>query len=102
LNAAQKKLLRQLVEEYVRRCRPEVADADLARADAAGFEKVHFAWAGPDTPGQGHYYRIQGPTFLLEFDNTQNNANHVHAVWRDFTGDFGEDLLARHYRDTPH
>ncbi len=102
LAAAQKATLHRLIEEYVRRARPEVADADLKRIEESGFEKVHFAWAGPDMPGQGHYYRIQGPTFLLEFDNTQNNANHIHTVWRDFNGDFGEDLLARHYRETPH
>lgn len=102
LNGPQKKLLRQIIEEYVRRARPEIADADLAEIDAAGFDKLTFAWAGPDQPGQGHYYRVQGPTFLLEYDNTQNNANHVHAVWREFKGDFGEDLLARHYRETPH
>lgn len=102
LNGPQKKLLRQLIEEYVRRARTEIADADLAEIDAAGFDKVAFAWAGPDEPGQGHYYRVQGPTFLLEYDNTQNNANHIHAVWRELAGDFGEDLLARHYRETAH
>jgi hypothetical protein len=99
---SQKKLLRRLLEEYARRARAELADADLARIDKEGFDKVHFAWAGSEQPGQGHYYRVQGPTFLLEYDNTQNNANHIHAVWRDFTGDFGEDILARHYRETPH
>lgn len=102
LNGPQKKLLRQVIEEFVRRARPEIADADLAEMDAAGFDKIAFAWAGSDQPGQGHYYRIQGPTFLLEYDNTQNNANHVHAVWREFKGDFGEDLLARHYQETKH
>ncbi|MBM3871811.1 MAG: DUF3500 domain-containing protein, partial [Verrucomicrobia bacterium] len=63
----------------------------------ADWNKVAFAWAGGLNRGDGHYYRVQGPTFLLEYDNTQNNANHVHAVWRDFTNDFGEDLLKRHY-----
>jgi hypothetical protein len=53
-------------------------------------------------PGDGHYYRIQGSTFLIEYDNTQNNANHVHCVWRDFKGDWGMDLLAMHYQSTPH
>jgi hypothetical protein len=86
----------------VRRARAEIADADLAQIDAAGFDKVTFAWAGTDQPGQGHYYRLQGPTFLLEYDNTQNNANHVHAVWRETAGDFGEDLLAEHYKNSPH
>ena len=52
--------------------------------------------------GQGHYYRIQGPSFLIEYDNTQNNANHIHSVWRDFKGDWGLDLLAAHYREYRH
>lgn len=102
MNDEQKALLNRVIEEYVRRARPELADADLARIKAAGADKLHFAWAGTDEPGQGHYYRVQGPTFLLEYDNTQNNANHVHSVWRSFEGDFGEDILARHYRETPH
>lgn len=102
LNSTQKKLLRQVIEEYVRCARAEVADADLKQIDDAGFEQVTFGWAGSDQPGQGHYYRIQGPTFLLEYDNTQNNANHVHAAWREFQGDFGLDVIAEHYRSTPH
>ena len=68
----------------------------------AGFEKIGFVWAGGLEPGQGHYYRVQGPTFLLEYDNTQNHAYHVHAVWREFTNDFGEDLLKEHYEHSPH
>jgi enamine deaminase RidA (YjgF/YER057c/UK114 family) len=96
LSAEQATLLQRLVEEYVRRARNEVAEADLAKIAKAGWDKVHFAWAGGLERGQGHYYRVQGPTFLLEYDNTQNDANHIHAVWRDFEGDFGEDLLRRH------
>ena len=68
----------------------------------AGIEKVRFAWAGGLERGQPHYYRIQGPTFLVEYDNTQNNANHVHSVWRDLQNDFGEDVLKNHYDQTPH
>lgn len=102
MNAPQRDLLRRLLEEYVRRARPEIADADLAQIDAAGFDRVTFAWAGGEQRGQGHYYRVQGPTFLLEYDNTQNDANHVHAVWRELAGDFGEDLLAEHYKNSPH
>ena len=64
----------------------------------AGIRKLHFAWAGGLEPGVGHYYRVQGPTFILEYDNTQNNANHIHCVWRDFTNDFGEDLLKQHHQ----
>ncbi len=102
LHPPQQQLLRRLVEEYVHRSRPEVAAADLARIETAGWPAVHFAWAGSQEPGEGHYYRVQGPTFLLEFDNTQNRANHIHTVWRDFKGDFGRDLLREHYQDAPH
>jgi Protein of unknown function (DUF3500) len=52
--------------------------------------------------GEGHYYRVQGSTFLIEYDNTQNNANHIHCVWRNFKGDWGEDLLEEHYQNSPH
>jgi hypothetical protein len=63
---------------------------------------VSFAWAGGLEPGDGHYYRVQGPKFLLEYDNTQNDANHIHAVWRDLEDDFGEDLLRKHYDESKH
>ena len=62
-----------------------------------GIEGLHFAWAGGLERRQGHYYRIQGPRFLVEYDNTQNDANHIHAVWRDLQNDFGADMLRRHY-----
>ena len=98
----QQELLRQIIEEYVRRYRPELADDDLKKIESGGWEKISFAWAGGVEPGQGHYYRVQGPTFLMEFDNTQNNANHIHTVWRDLQNDFGDDLLRKHYDTTPH
>jgi hypothetical protein len=97
MTAAQQKLLMTLVENYADRLRPELANQDLAKIEAAGFKEIHFAWAGGTEPGQGHYYRLHGPTFLVEFDNTQNNANHIHTVWRDAANDFGEDLLKAHY-----
>jgi len=80
-----------------------LADARMARIRAAGLDTVRFAWMGATTaaPGAAHYYRIQGPTFLIEYDNTQNNANHQHIVWRDFNGDFGTDLLGEHYAADP-
>ncbi|KAJ3056061.1 hypothetical protein HK102_011248, partial [Quaeritorhiza haematococci] len=74
-----------------------LAGSDLGKILKAGVDKVGFAWAGGLERGEPHYYRIQGPTFLIEYDNTQNNANHVHSVWRDFTNDFGDDLLKKHY-----
>jgi hypothetical protein len=63
---------------------------------ADGLGDVSFAWAGPEEPGQGHYYAVRGPRFLIEYDNTQNGANHIHAVWRDLDNDWGEDVLAAH------
>lgn len=102
MTAAQNELLLRLVREYVHRYRKELADQDLAKIQKAGWDKVLFAWAGSVKRGEGHYYRVQGPTFVLEYDNTQNNANHIHSVWRDFENDFGEDLLRRHYQQDPH
>ena len=88
-----------LVKEYVYRNRGEVADKDMKRIQETGPQRITFAWAGSTEPGQGHYYRIQGPTFLMEYDNTQNNANHIHAVWRDLENDFGGDPLRSHYEE---
>ncbi|WP_435017386.1 DUF3500 domain-containing protein [Tundrisphaera sp. TA3] len=97
LTAEQKETLNALIVLYAERLRPELAADDLAKIMKAGVDKVGFAWAGELEEGKPHYYRVQGPTFLLEYDNTQGNANHVHSVWRDFDGDFGEDLLKAHY-----
>ncbi|APW59103.1 DUF3500 domain-containing protein [Paludisphaera borealis] len=97
LNAEQKELLNSIVVLYAERLRPEMAADDLGKILKAGVDKVGFAWAGGLERGEPHYYRIQGPTFLIEYDNTQNNANHVHSVWRDFEDDFGDDLLKKHY-----
>ena len=91
-------MLRKLVEHYAHRLRPDLADQELAAIAAAGWDKVHFAWAGPFDAGQGHYYRMHGPTFLVEYDNTQNRANHVHTAWRDLRNDFGRDLIREHYQ----
>ena len=102
LARTQQGLLEALIKEFIGRNRAEVADADWAKIEKSGWNKISFAWAGGLEPGQGHYYRVQGPTFLLEFDNTQNDANHVHAVWRDFKNDFGRDLLGEHYQEFPH
>jgi len=102
LTTEQRALLMKVIQEYVERVRPDLAAADLKKIEQAGPEKILFAWAGGIEKGEGHYYRVQGPTFLLEYDNTQNDNNHIHAVWRDFDGDFGEDLLRKHYSETPH
>jgi len=102
MNPDQRQTLEELVREFAHRFRVELADDDLKKIEAAGWDKVCFAWAGGLEPGQGHYFRVQGPTFLIEFDNTQGNANHIHSVWRDFANDFGEDLLRKHYEQAPH
>jgi hypothetical protein len=87
-----------LIRHYLGRARDEVAAADWERVTDAGLAAITFAWAGPIEPGHGHYYAVRGPSFLVEYDNTQNGANHIHAVWRDLTNDWGEDVLADHYR----
>lgn len=102
LDKKQRAILMKLIEEYVNRVRPELAREDLKKIRKAGEDAIQFAWAGGIEKGEGHYYRVQGPTFLLEYDNTQNNNNHIHAVWRDFNGDFGADILGAHYQNEPH
>jgi hypothetical protein len=102
MNAAQKALLVKLIEANAEAQPEGVARERLAKLRAAGLDKVKFAWMGPAEKGHGHYYRVQGPTFLIEFDNTQNDANHIHLVWRDFKGDWGRDLLAEHYKTSQH
>jgi hypothetical protein len=97
LTPGQREKLFALVKLYAGRGRTEIADATFAAISQAGLDKVTFAWAGALDRSAATYYRIQGPTFLIEFDNSQNNANHVHSVFRDFKGDFGHDLLAEHY-----
>jgi hypothetical protein len=92
----QRRILADLLDEYLDRMPVDVAGARRDRIEKEGAD-VHFAWAGSELPGEPHYYRLHGPGFLLEYDNTQNGANHIHTVWRDFTGDWGDDLLARHY-----
>ena len=98
MSETQRKALIQLIAEYTGRYRKELADADMAKIEKAGIDKIRFAWSGGIKPGEAYYYRIQGPTFLMEATNTQNNANHLHAVWRDFDGDFGRDLLGEHFQ----
>jgi len=98
MNHDQRAMLMRLVEEYVCNFRSEIADEYLFDIGKDGIEKIHFAWAGGTAAGEPHYYRIHGPRFVLEYDNTQNDANHIHTVWRDIKNDWGEDLLKRHYQ----
>ncbi len=86
-----------IVDCYARNFESSLADGALARIRDAGIENLHFAWIGSTEVGQPHYWRIQSKTFSIELDNTQDNANHVHTAWRDFTNDFGEDFLREHY-----
>jgi hypothetical protein len=93
LSEAQRGTLRKLIEVYAAKMPKEIATARLEAIDKAGFEKIQFAWAGAREAGEGHYYRVEGPTFQIEFCNTQadaagNRANHIHSVWRDTAGDF--------------
>ena len=98
MTAAQRDLLMKVIDAYAGLMTPDVAADRMGKIKAAGIENIGFAWAGPLERGQRYYYRVQGPTFLIEHDNTQNNGNHVHAVWRDFKGDFGRDVLREHIR----
>jgi hypothetical protein len=100
LNANQFELLRALAELYARNLPDELSRRRMQQIDQSG-RSAHFAWAGSVNPGEPHYYRIQTSTFLIELDDTQDNANHIHSVWRDLKDDFGGDLLRAHY-ETSH
>ena len=99
LNPKQQGMLLNLLSHYASKYRPEIVEEINSRKPIDGDKKLHFAWAGGHERNDGHYYRIQSKDFLFEYDNTQNGPNHVHAVWRDFNGDFGRDLLKKHHED---
>ncbi len=96
MRGGQVDMLRALLRQYVDRLPDDVAAAEWEAIEGRGLDAIHFAWAGGGERHQPHYYRIQGPRFLVEYDQVQNNANHVHTVWRDPEGDFGGDPLAEH------
>ena len=102
MTAPQRELLMKVVDTYVSKMADDIAADRMTKLRTAGLEKISFAWAGASERGKQHYYRIQGPTFLIEYDNSQNDGNHVHSIWRDFNGDFGRDLLREHVASTPH
>jgi hypothetical protein len=102
LTASQRELLGRLIEVYSGFMASDIAEDRMTKIRRAGLEKITFAWAGEGERGKKHYYRVQGPTFLIEFDNSQNNGNHIHSVWRDFNGDFGRDLLREHLKAVAH
>jgi len=102
LTDPQKKLLMNIIYEYASTIPAEQAMTRISNIRKEELDEMRFAWAGATELGKAHYYRIQGKTFMIEFDNSQNNANHIHSVWRDFDGDFGRDLLKEHYNTHKH
>ena len=98
LNEEQKKTFMQLLDVYVKNYQLGFSAKLMDKIKKAGIDNLSFAWAGSLKPGAGHYYRIQGPMLLIEYDNTQTNANHVHTSVRDLTNDFAEDILREHYK----
>lgn len=97
LRASQQEILTALIRQYLERMPEEIAEVEAAKLLGPTLAQVHFAWAGGFERRQPHYYRLQGPRFLVEYDNTQDDTNHIHSVWRDPEGDFGANLLAQHY-----
>lgn len=97
MNEARRDGLLRLLRAYLANASPHLAKAEYAKIGEAGFARLHFAWAGSLSRGAPHYYRIHGPSVIVEYDNTQDGANHAHAVWHDPTNLFGEDLLRRHH-----
>jgi len=93
----QEQSLMDLVTTYTPRMPEDVANAHMNRIEKEGKKYIHFVWLGSIEKGKPHYYRLHGPSFLVEYDNTQNKANHIHSVWRDLRNDWGEDLLKEHY-----
>ena len=103
LSVTQRGQFDTLLAQFIERARPGLVGFEMDRIGAAGgVEELHFAWAGGTTIEQPHYFRIQGPVTLIEFDNAEDNANHVHSVWRDPSNDFGADLLMQHLLEHDH
>ena len=96
LSGTQKEMLMSLIAEYVSRVRTDLSQQKLAKLRQEGLDHLYLTWAGPVDKAQAHYYRIAGGTFMIEFDNRQNGANHIHSVWRDVENDFGLDVLRDH------
>lgn len=96
LSGAQRELLLAVIDSYASVMADDIAELRMAKVREDGIGNVRFAWAGGTERGEVAYYRVQGPSFLIEFDNTQNDPNHIHTTWRDFEGDLGRDLLREH------
>ena len=91
-----------LLRQYIDQAAAAIANQAWTDITDAGLEQVSFAWAGPVQRGAGHYDTLSGPSLLIEYDNTQDQANHIHSVWRDLRRDFAGDLLAQHYAGVRH
>ncbi len=102
LTSQQKDILNKLIACHLSSMPTEIAQMRMKRIVSEDFNQIKFGWGGGLITGVPHYYRIQGKTFLIEFDNTTHNANHIHIVWRDYNGDFGVDLLNEHYKKSKH
>ena len=102
LTKTQRETLQSLISLYLNNMPKHIALTRYQKIMSQPLETLKFAWAGSTRAQQKHYYRIQGDTFLIEYDNVQNNGNHVHAVWRDFDGDFGRDILKSHHHRHSH
>lgn len=102
LNENQRELLEKLIFEYLASLPRDLADERFRKIKNEDFENIRFSWAGATNVKEGHYYRVQGKIFLIEFDNFLDNANHIHTVWREYDGDFGRDLILEHYRNSDH
>ena len=102
MTTEQREMLVDLLHVYINRFPAKLAETEFQKLKSHEINPIHFAWAGSDEQGKPHYYRLHGPSFLTEYDNTQNNANHIHSVWRHLENDFGEDLLKIHYKQGHH
>jgi len=96
MSGTQREMLMSLVSEYVNQVRTDIAQDRMSAIKEQGIDNFHFAWAGPTEKNQEHYYRIHGGDFVVEFDNRQNGANHIHSVWREVENDFAQDVLREH------
>jgi hypothetical protein len=102
MSEAQYVLLKKLIRSYLASMPSAIAEMRMKKIAKEDMNSLRFGWAGETERNKPHYYRIQGKTFLIEFDNAENNGNHIHLVWRDFSGDFGTDLLKEHYKNSKH
>jgi len=102
MNDTQQRILFRLIRQYISSMPEHLTNARMITIEAEEIRDIHFAWAGVTELKKPHYYKVQGKSFLIELDNTQNNANHIHSVWRNFDGDFGRDLIREHYKNSDH